>query len=470
MISLITNVAAQSAQAASKSADRLQAQAMQRLSTGIRVNAAQDDAAGLAIGVRMTSTINAANQLIKGMANGLSLAQVADGGLQNIAGLLQRMRELSVQSVNDTLTASDRSALNLEYQALNAEIDRISRNTQIFDRHPLAALQAVPVSDPTPIGNTKPIDDPDVLTATNKSFNSGLTSLGYIPKGFTNVTLNLNSLSNDDDIQIFTTDGKHLLGTSILNSTDQVWASKGITSAAAANNQILNTANGFDPGANYDGSLLPPAAAYNINTLPITQVYKGMTIRFSGDGHPIGQYPEKVTIDVVTENLVVMVIGSGVFNANGTWTKPEQALPSTDPFSEDTTIVLSASLGQPPKSLTIKATPSDTASLGTANSQIATASGASAAIGQIDLALQKVNESAVGYGALISRLTSASDFLSVMATQTSASRSTITDTDYALESAKLATQQILQQSSTAILAQANALPNSVLSLLDQQLG
>jgi flagellin len=261
-----------------------------------------------------------------------------------------------------------------------------------------------------------------------------------------------------------------LLGTPILNNTDPVWVSKGITSAAAANSQIMNTANAFDAGASYDGSLLPTATTYDINTLPTTQVYKGMTIKFSGDGHPIGQYPEKVTIDVVTENLVVMVIGSGRFDANGNWTKPEPLPPSTEPFSEDTTIVLSASLGQEAKSLTIKATPSDTATLGTANSQIATASGASAAIGMVDLALQKVNESAVGYGALMSRLTSAADNLSVMMLQTSASRSTIMDTDYALEAAKLATQQILQQSSTAMLAQANALPNSVLSLLDQQLG
>ena len=467
MISLITNVAAQSAQNASKSADRLQAQAMQRLSTGVRVNAAQDDSAGLAIGVRMTSTVNAANQLIKGMANGLSLAQVAEGGLQNITGLLQRMRELSVQAVNDTLTASDRSALNLEYQALNAEIDRISRNTQIFDRTPLAAPQAVPVPDPTPIGNTKPIDQ--VLTTADRTFSSGLASMGYIPKGFKDVTLNLNSFGADDDIQIFTTDGKHLLGTSILTSTDPVWASKNITSVAAANAQIMNTANAFDAGASYDGSLLPTAAAYNINTLPTTNIYKGMTIKFSGDGHPNGQFQEKVTIDVVTENLVVMVIGNGSFSANGTWTKPQPAPPSTEPFSQDTTLVLSASQGQLPQSLTIKATPSDTVTLGTANTQIATASGASAAIGIVDLALQKVNQSAVGYGALMSRLTSASDHLSVIATQTSASRSTVTDTSYALEAAKLATQQILQESSTAILAQANALPNRVLSLLEQQL-
>jgi flagellin len=468
MISLLTNVPSQSAHRASKSADRLHAQAMQRLSTGSRVNAAKDDAAGLAIGNRMTSTVNTGNQLMKGIANGLSLVQVAEGSLQSIIGLLQRMRELSVQAVNDTLTASDRSMLNQEFQSLNAEIDRISLNTKIFDRYPLAPPKEIAVTDPAPIGDTQPITQ--ILTADAKSFPSGLKSLGYIPKGFTDVTLNLDSFGNDDDIQIFSADGKHLLGTPILTSTDPVWLSKGITSSATANSEIINTANAFATGASYDGSVLLSATAYDINTLANTNVYKGMTIKFSGDGHASGQYLEKVTIDVVTENLVLMVIGNGVFNASGTWTEPPIDVPSSDPFSEDTSIVLSAPLGQSIETLTIKATPSDTTSLDTADSQIATASGATAAIGKIDQAIQKVNENAVGYGALVSRLTSAADNLSVMVLQAVASRSSIMDADYALEAAKLAAQQILKDSSTAVLAQANALPNNVLSLLDQQLG
>jgi flagellin len=468
MIRLNTNVPSQSAQRANKSVDRLHAQAMQRLSTGSRINAAKDDAAGLAIGNRMTSTINTGNKLIEGIANGLSLVQVAEGSLQSIIGLLQRMRELSVQAVNDTLTASDRSALNQEFQALNSEIDRISLNTKIFDRYPLAPAKAIPVTDPIPIGDTQPINQ--ILTADGNNFPSGLKSLGYIPKGFTDVTLNLNSYGNDDDIQIFSTDGKHLLGTPILTSTEPVWLSKGITSTATANSEIMNTANAFAAGASYDASVLMPATAYDINTLPNTSVHKGMTIKFSGDGHASGQYLEKVTIDVVTENLVLMVVGNGVFEASGTWTEPPIVVPSSDPFSEDTNIVLSAPLGQSIKSLTIKATPSDTNSLDTADSQIATASGATEAIGKIDQAIQMVNENAVGYGALLSRLASAADNLSVMVLQAAASRSSIMDTDYALESAKLASQQILKDSSTAVLAQANALPNSVLSLLDQQLG
>ena len=468
MISLFTNVPSQSAQTASKSADRMHAQAMQRLSTGIRVNAAKDDAAGLAIGTRMTTTINAANQLINGISNGISLAQVAEGGLQNTGGLLQRMRELSVQAANDTLTASDRSALNQEFQELNAEIDRISLNTQIFGRFPLAPAQAVAPTAPAPIGMTQPITQ--VLTPSDQVFTSGLASMGYIPKGFSDVTINLNSFEIDDDIQVFTTDGKHLLGTSILTNTDPVWASKGITSTASADSQIMNTANAFDAGASYDDSVLAPANAYSTNPLPITNHYNGMTLTFSGDGHASEQYLEKVTIDVVTENLVVMVIGNGSFSANGTWTEPPPAVPSNDPYSEDSTIILSATLGQPPQTLTIKATPADTATLGTASSQIATASGASDAIRELDLALEKVNESVVNYGALISRMTSAADNLWVMLSQTSASRSAIMDTDYAVEAAKLATQQVLQESSLAALAQANALPNSVLSLLEQQLG
>lgn len=468
MISLLTNVSSQAAQIAGKTAERLQSQAVHRLSTGMRVNSAQDDAAGLAIGVRMTSTINTSNQLMKDIANGISLAQVAEGGLQSIAGLLQRMRELSVQAVNDTLAAPDRSALNLEFQALNAEIDRISTSTQIFNRTPLAPTKPTPVTEPLPIGNTPPIKQ--VLTAANQAFNSGLASMGYIPKGYRDVTLNLDSFAADDDIQVFTSDGKHLLGTPILGTTDAVWASNGITSVASANSQILTTANAFDQGASYDGSLLPSATAPNISTLPVTNQYKGMTLKFSGDGNSSGQNLEKITIDVVTENLVVMVIGNGSFSANGTWTEPTSVAPADGPFSVDTEIVLSASLGQAPRSLTIKATPSDTITLGTANSQIVTASGANAAIQKIDSALQKVNESAVGYGALMSRLTSAADNLMVTMTETSASRSRITDADYALEATRLATQKILQESSTAMLAQANALPNTVLSLLDQQIG
>lgn len=463
MATLNTNVLSLVARAAQQNAGRLHAQSMMRLSTGTRVNAAQDDAAGLAIGARMTTAVTASNRLIQDISNGISLAQVAEGGLQNITGLLWRMRELAVQSATNTLAASDRTALNHEFQALNDEIDRISRQTQVFERTPLAPPEPQPVVAPIPIGNTSPINN--VLTSSSKNFSSGLTSLGYIPKGFSDVTISLDSFSADDDIQIFTTDGKHLLGTPILTNTDPVWSAKGITSAAAANNQIMNTGNAFAAGASYDGSLLPPTTGYNISTLHLVNHYNGMTLRHSGDGHASGQYLEKIAIDTVTENLVVMVIGNGSFSANGTWTEPPATVMTNAPYSENTSIVMSSALGLAPQSLNMTATPADTVTLGTASSQIETTDGANAALGQLDAALEKVNEYAVNYGAWVSRFVSASDNLQEMMTQWSSSHSRIMDADYAIESAQLAAQKIRQEVSNAMIAQANQLPRSVLSLL-----
>lgn len=466
MTSLITNIHSQAAQSASRVAERLHAQALHRLSTGTRVNSAQDDAAGLAVGTRMSTAINAAGQLIQGISNGISLAQVAENGLQNTSGLLQRMRQLAVQAATGTLTPSDRSFLNFEFQALNVEIDRNSRDTHAFGRTPLAAPKPEPVATPVAIGNTRPITE--VLSPNNRIFNSGLASLGYIPKGYSDVTINLDSFGADDDIQIFTADGKHLVGTPVLNGTDAVWASNGINSASTANSRIMNSANAFALGASYDGSFLAPQSGYNTQTLPTVNQHNGMTLAFSGDGHSNNPRInlEKVTINTVTENLVVMVIGNGSFSANGSWTEPPAIVPSNDPFSEDTQITLSVPTGQDAKSLTISATPADTLSLGTASSHIATANGAVAALDEIDAALQKVNGYAVNYGAVISRLSSAGDNLQKTITESSSSRSRILDTDYAIEATKLAKQQILGQASNAMLAQANGQPRQVLTLLE----
>jgi flagellin len=102
---------------------------MQRLSSGLRINSAKDDAAGLAISDRMTSQIRGLNQAVRNANDGISLAQTAEGALQETTNLLQRMRELAVQSSNGTNTSSDRASLDAEFQQLTAEIDRIAGNT-----------------------------------------------------------------------------------------------------------------------------------------------------------------------------------------------------------------------------------------------------------------------------------------------------------------------------------------------------
>jgi len=125
-----TNITASIAANSLAKNERAMAQSMQRLSTGLRINSAADDAAGLAIASRMTSQARGLDQAVQNANDAIGMIQTADGAVASVTAMLQRMRELSVQAANDTNTSKDRSSLDLEYQALKAEIERVFNNTQ----------------------------------------------------------------------------------------------------------------------------------------------------------------------------------------------------------------------------------------------------------------------------------------------------------------------------------------------------
>jgi flagellin len=125
-----TNIGAVRAANALATNERDMNTAMEWLSTGKRINSAQDDAAGLAIASKMTSQINSLDQAVRNAGDAISMVQSADGAMIEVTNMTQRMRELAIQAISDTNTSSDRAALNLEYQALAAEISRIGGNTQ----------------------------------------------------------------------------------------------------------------------------------------------------------------------------------------------------------------------------------------------------------------------------------------------------------------------------------------------------
>ena len=129
-ITINTNVTSLNAQRNLGKSQGSLANSMQRLSSGLRINSAKDDAAGLAISDRMTSQIRGLNQAARNANDGISLAQTAEGALQESTNILQRMRELAVQSANDTNSASDRASLNDEVTQLKAELDRIAETTE----------------------------------------------------------------------------------------------------------------------------------------------------------------------------------------------------------------------------------------------------------------------------------------------------------------------------------------------------
>ena len=124
-----TNVPSLTAQRHLNSSQNALNTSMERLSSGLRVNSAKDDAAGLAIAERMNTQVRGMNVAIRNANDGISLSQVAEGGLQEMSNMLQRMRELAVQSANGTNSTSDRANLDAEYQALDAEIVRIGETT-----------------------------------------------------------------------------------------------------------------------------------------------------------------------------------------------------------------------------------------------------------------------------------------------------------------------------------------------------
>lgn len=140
-----TNVKSLVAQNALSVNNRSLTKVMEQLSTGKRINSASDDAAGLAISDKMTAQIRGLNQAVRNANDGISLLQTAEGATQEVTNMLQRMRELAVQAANDTYSTQDRSALQLENDALASEISRISSNTQwnnmyVFDTSASGAI------------------------------------------------------------------------------------------------------------------------------------------------------------------------------------------------------------------------------------------------------------------------------------------------------------------------------------------
>ncbi len=125
-----TNVASLRSQAAMVQNNQAMSKTMQQLSTGLRINSASDDAAGLSISTRLTSQINGLNQAVRNANDGISLLQTAEGATDEITNMLQRMRELSVQSMNGTYSSNDRTSMNTEFTQLYQEIQRVAKTTQ----------------------------------------------------------------------------------------------------------------------------------------------------------------------------------------------------------------------------------------------------------------------------------------------------------------------------------------------------
>lgn len=460
--------------------------AMERLSSGLRVNGAKDDAAGQAIANRMEANLRANDTITRGINDGISLMQTAEGGLDGVNDILHRSRELAIQAANGTLSDADRASLNAEYKELRAEIDRIALGTQAFGKYPLAP--AARSGSEESMGETLSLQGVFGTSGSKLSgLPSGIEPIAFIPVGAKNVTIIMDGLPGaEDDIQLFSQDGKHLVGTPIVgDDADITWINNGITTKESVEEKLLKEEYGFPEGVEYSDAFLlhyqPDEGEIYDNVNGIVGTYNGMTFTYTGDGDRFSSDTytgdgstdayhaiERLHIDIVTEPLFLAITGMGIFDITAEWESMPSSGPAPvgdSPVSSAVDIITSANFGGKVSKVTINPTPSDHVSLGLEDVELDPIEKAREAMAKLMEALNQVDGYRSQYGALHNRFESAVANLATQSINTAAARSRIMDADYAVESAAMVKAQILQQAGTSVLAQANQVPQNVLPLL-----
>ena len=377
-----TNVVSLNAQRNLSSSQNALATSLQRLSSGMRINSAKDDAAGLAISQRMTSQINGLNQAARNANDGISMSQTAEGALGEIGNNLQRIRDLAVQSRNASNSVSDRTALNNEVQQIKSEIDRVASTT---------AFNGIKLLDGS---------------FTNQAFQVG-ANVGE--------TITISGLVNAQSSS---------LGTSTSSTANVAGAAATAFTAIAAGDLTIN---GVSVGAVAAGGTAPIQGA---NIAAAINAKSGTT---------------NVTATADAAGKVSLVNTSG---------------------SSTVVAFAGASASTAITGLTAATTTATTVTgAGFASLDISNTGSADYAIAAMDSALSAINAGRADLGAYQNRFSSAVSNVQTTSENLTASRSRIVDTDFAAETATLSRNQVLQQAGTAMLAQANAMPQSVLALL-----
>ena len=458
---------------------------IQRLSSGMRINSAKDDAAGLAISDRMNSQIKGMTQATRNANDGVSMAQTAEGALTSSGDILQRIRELAVQSSNSSNSAGDRKALQTEVTQLGSELNRIANTTEF---------------------NGQKLLDGTMGTANFQVGANAGQLISMTGSNFTTSTYGNNRVAND--AMQATDDGTYTGGDLTINgSQDSKTVAIADDSSAKTVAAQINGVSG-DTGVTATAKtdvLIKPLAEKSF-TLSLnsdnTEVADAVTISFStgkGDGADayaaaISAFNAQTAKTGVTASYDATNKGIKLTNANGEDIKLENTsgtgntvgmqnymadgtANATTPLTldgGDTGVSHGQVTMDSDQSFSIAdasglALDGGTAGASQLNSvskiDIGTFEGAQLAIKIADAALGAVNSQRAQLGALQSRFESAISNLQSTTENLSASRSRIVDTDFAAETASMTRGQILQQAGTAMLAQANSLPNGVLSLL-----
>ena len=463
---------------------------IQRLSSGLRINSAKDDAAGLAISERFTSQIRGLNQAVRNANDGISLAQTAEGALKSSGDILQRVRELSVQSANATNSASDRKAIQAEVGQLLSELDRISVTTEFNGQKLLdgsfgsATFQVGANANQTisaTTGNFRTANYGANLTAsasgaatTGATAGSAGAASGTITiSGLQTKTINVAASGTAADIASAVNAAADTTGVtaSARNVSELKFGTTGSYSLAlkgdnstAANVTFNVTAINTPAGLADAMKAINDSASQTGITAKMNKDNSGLILT-NDSGRDINVANAAASAGSITlasqDAATTLSTDTLTFTAATTaGTGVTVASRGTVEYSSDKGYAVA---GTGDTMTNTAATASTQKAVNTID--VSTVDGATRALKIIDSALAAVNGQRASFGALQSRFETTVNNLQSTAENMSASRGRIQDADFASETANLSRSQILQQAGTAMVAQANQLPQGVLSLL-----
>ena len=472
---------------------------IQRLSSGLRINSAKDDAAGLAISERFTSQIRGLNQAARNANDGISLAQVAEGAMKSAGDILQRVRELAVQSANASNSPSDRQALQQEVGQLVAELDRISQTTEFngaklldgtfgTQQFQVGANANQTIVAATANLRTNQYGNNQIIGSGADAQAPSINSAAFATNGVTAGTLAINGALGSANITVLANDAAKVTADAINLQTQ----STGVTATARTEAQVtFGTAGAYslqlrsDNGANETVSFSISAttgadglsnAVSAINeksskTGIIAQLNSagtGVVLSNStgnnilvGDGGAVNggivtiQKMARDALGVPTTAGTARALANVAGGADAVVTGGYITLDSDKSYSANATTTTALGATGISSSTLRKVSDLDVTSFDKATNALKT----------VDSALSYISGERAKLGALQSRFETSIASLNITSENLSASRSRILDADFAAETANLSRTQILQQAGTAMVAQANQIPQGVLALL-----
>jgi flagellin len=478
-----TNISTLTAQ---RNANRVQndlSNAINRLSSGLRINSAKDDAAGLAISERFTTQIRGLTVAARNANDAISLAQTAEGALGSVAENLQRVRELAVQAANATNSSSDRAALQAEAAALVAEIQRVGSQTEfngiklldgsftsqafqvgansgqtitvasIVDARSSSLGKHSLTADGTITGNvvtaasgavTNGVDAESTMTLTTSAGTTSALSWAA-NSGADTIASAINAAASG--IGITATASNSAVLTSLSNAGTVTFSlnNQAISVVVADKNDLSNVVSAINGVAGTTGVTAAFTSTSSKNSITLTTT-DGRNIEFEDYTNSAGA-TESISFGgtTLTEGTAVSAVKTGTVELTSTKGPIATANANAEVFA-------SAGVNN-----------SSFASI--AALDISTAAGATTALSVVDSALSQVNSGRADLGAVQNRFQSTISNLETFTENLSASRSRVLDADFAKETAALSRAQVLQQAANAMVAQANQMPSQVLALL-----